>query len=41
MKQILKNKYIRDMQADLDFFETYLQQCVSSEEPLVANSLCI
>ena len=38
MKQILKNKYIRDMQADMDYFETYLQQCVSSEEPLVAGS---
>ncbi|MGI5824882.1 MAG: polyprenyl synthetase family protein [Bacillota bacterium] len=39
MKQILKNKYIRDMQSDLDFFETYLQQSVSSDEPLVASSV--
>lgn len=39
MKQFIKNKYIQSLQADLKFFETYLEQSVSSEEPLVAGSV--
>lgn len=38
MKKLLKNKYIQNFQADMEYFETYLQQSVSSEEPLVAAS---
>ncbi len=38
MNKLLKNKYIKNFQADLEYFETYLQQSVVSEEPLVANS---
>lgn len=38
MKKILKNKYYKNLQSDLDCFETYLQQSVVSDEPMVSNS---
>lgn len=39
MKQLVKNRYMNELRADMQFFETYLLQCITSEEPMVAKSV--
>ena len=38
MKKILKNKYFKTLQSDMECFETYLEQSVASDEAMVSNS---